>query len=74
MDTEKDLSLKILNITMLIKDQYPELSKYLEEMKVTIPDKSSPEITKRSLEAYYDSLNALLSKYVLELPGGKYNL
>lgn len=65
---EKDLNSKILKVTMTIKDQFPELSKYLEEMTVTIPDKKDPEITLKNLNAYYESLNSMLSKYKLEHP------
>lgn len=68
METEKDLNSKILKITMTIKEQYPELSKYLEEMPVTIPDEKNPEITLKNLKAYYDSLNSVLDKYILEHP------
>ncbi|MEK6614983.1 MAG: hypothetical protein AABZ32_02560 [Bacteroidota bacterium] len=60
IETEKELNAKILKITMKIKDQYPELSKYIEEMSVTIPDEKYPEITLKNLKAYYDSLNSLL--------------
>lgn len=63
---EHELNSKILKITMTIKDQYPELSKYIEEMPVTIPDKKNPEITLKNLKAYYDSLNSMLNKYILE--------
>ncbi|OFY93352.1 MAG: hypothetical protein A3K10_07065 [Bacteroidetes bacterium RIFCSPLOWO2_12_FULL_31_6] len=66
METEKDLNEKILKITLKIKDQYPELSKYLEEMPVTIPDKKDPEITLKKLRTYYESLYSLLNKYILE--------
>jgi len=68
METEKDLNAKILEITMKIKDHYPELSKYLEEMTVTIPDKQSPEVTIQGLKTYYESLNDMLNKYILEHP------
>lgn len=67
-EAEKDLNSKILEITLKIKDQYPELSKYIEEMPVTIPDEKKPEITLKNLKAYYDSLNDVLSKYLLEHP------
>ncbi|MDP1745587.1 MAG: hypothetical protein Q8L90_08420 [Bacteroidota bacterium] len=67
-EAEKDLNSKILEITLKIKDQYPELSKYIEEMPVTIPDEKKPEITQKNLKAYYDSLNDVLSKYLLEHP------
>jgi len=68
IETEKDLNSKILKITMMIKDQYPELSKYIEEMEVTIPDEKDPEITLKNLKTYYDSLNSMLNKYILEHP------
>lgn len=66
METENDMNAKILKITMTIKDKHPELSKYIEEMKVTIPDENNPEITLKNLKAYYDSLNKLLNTYILE--------
>ena len=66
--TENDLNAKILKITMTIKDRHPELSKYIEEMKVTIPDENNPEITLKNLKAYYDSLNAVLTTYLVEHP------
>ena len=62
-DTEKDLNSQILKITMTIKDQYPELSKYLEEMPGTIPDENSPEVTLKNLKSYLDSLNSMLKNY-----------
>jgi len=67
-DTEKDLNAKILQITLMISEQFPELSKYIEEMPVTIPDEKNPEIVKKNLKSYYDSLNSSLSKYKLEHP------
>jgi hypothetical protein len=66
VETEKELNSKILKITMKIKDQYPELSKYIEEMQETIPDEKKPEITLKNLKKYYDSLNSMLNKYISE--------
>jgi hypothetical protein len=66
METEKELNAKILKTTMIITEQYPELSKYLEEMKVTIPDEKTPDITLKNLQKYYDSLNSMLNKYKSE--------
>jgi hypothetical protein len=63
METEKELNKKILNITMLIQDHYPELTKYIEEMPVTIPDENRPDITLKNLTAYYDSLKSVLTTY-----------
>ncbi len=64
----KDINSKILKITMNIKDHHPELSKYLEEMPVTIPLEENPKITYEILRQYYESLNSMLNKYLLEHP------
>jgi len=65
-DSERDLNLKIMQVTTEIKDHYPELIKFLEEMPVTIPAEKDVEITLKSLRSYYDSLNSLLNDYILE--------
>lgn len=65
---EKDLNSKILKITMKIKDHYPELFPFLEEMPETVPSENDPEITLNHLKAYYESLNSLLNKYKVESP------
>jgi hypothetical protein len=65
---EKDLNSKILKITMRINDHYPELSKYLEEIPVTVPSENDPEITLNQLKTYYESLNSLLNKYKVDYP------
>jgi len=64
----KDLNSKILNMTLTIMDKYPELSKYLDEMPVTIPNTENPEIMISNLKNYYESLNALMNKYKNEHP------
>ena len=66
METEKELNSKILAITMQIHKDYPELSKYLNEMPVTIPDEKRPEMNNKVLKDYYESLNNMLKKYTLE--------
>ncbi|WP_300568549.1 hypothetical protein [Flavobacterium sp.] len=63
MKTEKELNNDILEITMNIKKNYPELTTYLKEMPETIPDTKNPEVTIKILQEYYDSLNAILEKY-----------
>ena len=64
MESEKELNLEILKITMTIQEKYPELSEHLGEMPVTIPDAKSPEINIKNLRAYYDSLTSLLENYI----------
>ncbi|MBU1370228.1 MAG: hypothetical protein KJ578_12500 [Bacteroidetes bacterium] len=63
---ENDLNEKILKITLKIKEQYPELYQYLEEMPVTVPAENDPEISLNQLNTYYESLIALLKKYKVE--------
>ena len=71
LENEKELNSKILKITMTIKEKYPELSKYIEEMPETIPDEKNPDVSLKNLKEYYDSLNTMLNKYILELPNKK---
>lgn len=66
METEKELNAKILTITMTIKNQYPELSKYLEEIPMTIPDEKKSEITPLHLKQYFESLDSLLNNYIMK--------
>lgn len=65
MKTIEELNQKILNKTMDMKKKYPELSKYIEEMPITIPNLENPEITLKNLQEYYDSLDEMLKKYTL---------
>ena len=67
-DAEADLNSKILKITLTIKEQYPELSQYIEEMPETIPNEENPEITLDNLKTYYESLSLMLNKYKSEHP------
>ena len=66
MGTEEDINSKILKITMVIHENYPELSKYLNEMPVTIPIDSHPEVNQKNLEKYYETLLSLFRNYVAE--------
>lgn len=64
----KTLTEKILAITMLIEEKHPELSKFLLEMPVTIPDLDHPKIDDEALQNYYQSLCDLLTEYEIEHP------
>lgn len=65
MKSEKELNKDILNMTMRIQDEFPELSKYMAEMPVSIPNIENPEINTKNLQDYYNSLENLLKKYTL---------
>ena len=62
MKTEKELNEAILTKTLLIQEKFPELSKYIEEMPITIPT-NNPEINLKTLRDYYNSLENLMDKY-----------
>ena len=68
MKTETELNENILKITMTIRNEFPELMKFLNEMPVTIPDEKRPEINNKILQEYYDSLLDLLRKYAPNHP------
>ncbi|RTY65043.1 hypothetical protein EKL97_07230 [Flavobacterium sp. LS1P28] len=68
MKTEKQLSESILEITIKIHDQYPELSKYLAEIPITVPIISNPEINIQTLTNYYKSLENILKEYTINHP------
>ena len=63
MKTEEQLNSDILKITLLINEKHPELTKYINELPVTNPNKEHPEINIRHLENYYDSLVQILVTY-----------
>ena len=62
MATEKELNAAILQKTLMIQEKFPELSKYIEEMPITIPVDNS-QITLKNLTDYYNSLDNLIEKY-----------
>jgi hypothetical protein len=64
MKTEIELNTAILDITMKIKKQFPELSKYILEMPVTIPNLENPEMNRKVLQDYYNSLKIMLNDYI----------
>ena len=48
---------------MTIRNEFPELMKFLNEMPITIPTEKYPEINHKILQEYLDSLLELLRKY-----------
>jgi len=62
MKTEKDLNEKIMELTNKIRQEKPELIKYIDEMPLTMPDDANPEINQKNLKDYIQSLKDLLNK------------
>lgn len=69
METIKELNSKILQLTLLIQNKYPELSKYLGEMRETLPDVENPEMDIATLKEYAESLEMLIAGYSDQHPG-----
>ncbi len=63
MRTIAELEKHILDITMDITKNFPELSKYITEMPVKISDKDSDVINLKNLKEYYNSLLELVQTY-----------
>jgi len=66
MQTKEKLDTDIINITIKIQDTFPELSKFISEMPVKMSDIKDPGVTLKNLQDYYNSLEALLKKYMEE--------
>lgn len=66
MKTEQQLNAEILEVTLTIQQKFPELTKFITEMPITIPDSAHPEISIKNLTDYCESLEALLANYSLD--------
>ena len=63
MKTKAELEQDIINITMKIHMEFPELSKYIAEMPIKISGIDTSEIYSINLKQYYNSLEELLVEY-----------
>lgn len=63
MKTVRQLNSEILMISMKMEETFPELSKYLLEMPVSISYTSKEDISIQNLTDYYGSLDAVLKNY-----------
>jgi len=61
MKSEKEWDQEILRIITTIRQKYPELTKYINEMPVN--NSKTDEISTQTLEDYYNSLEELISNY-----------
>ena len=66
MKTANEISRDIIKTTVAIQQNFPELSKYIIEMPVTIPNIANPEIKTDNLKDYNESLTELVTKYSKE--------
>lgn len=54
----------IVNITIKIQNDFPELSKYIKEVPINSPN-ISKDISQENLLDYYNSLKMMLKKYAM---------
>ncbi len=65
-EEEKELNGKILQLTVKIQSEYPEIAHFLDEMPITIPKKENPKVLVGELRSHYEYLTKILQKYLKE--------
>jgi hypothetical protein len=68
MKTIAELEQDILNITMSINKEFPELSEYINEMPITVSETEN-DVNAQNLKEYYDSLVDMVKKYDISHEG-----
>lgn len=64
MKTMQELLSEIMLLTNHIETEYPELYRYLDENPMTIPASNHPNINKKTMEEYMDSLKQMLQHHL----------
>lgn len=63
MDSKLRILAEIMEVTINIETDYPELYRFLEEDPITIPATASPDMDRKTLEEYLESLRQLLKHH-----------
>lgn len=63
LESEQDLSARIMELTTYIHDSYPELIPYIGEIPIAIPDDPAPEVNNKILKDYYESLYQIVKNH-----------
>jgi len=63
MKSKEELNKDILETTAKIQENYPELTKFADEMRVTIPSEQDPQINAIELADYSNSLQTIAAGY-----------
>lgn len=71
MKTKEELNKEILETTANIQENYPELSKFADEMTVTIPSVEDPQINATTLAEYNNSLQSIAAGYAQNTQNAK---
>ncbi len=71
MNESTSLLRQITELTSTIETQYPELYRFLEEEPLTLPTEAHPEMDKKALQDYLESLQQLLTHHLQTHKNGK---
>ncbi|MDH7913741.1 hypothetical protein [Winogradskyella sp. SYSU M77433] len=65
MDNTQKILTEISTVTRDIEDNYPELQKYLDETRSTLPEgaNDSAKLDEEDLKNYLDQLKEMIEKY-----------
>lgn len=63
MKTAAEWEEDIANIILKIHNEFPELSKYINEMPDSFTGKDNDEIATKNFKEYYNSLEQLIAEY-----------
>lgn len=63
MITIIEVNFEIIRMNQFIEKKYPELSKFIQELPVTVPNKKNPVINIKHLLNYYESLLSMVTHY-----------
>ncbi|HWY13337.1 MAG TPA: hypothetical protein VN026_18555 [Bacteroidia bacterium] len=63
MESEKTLTERIMAITAVIQENYPELAGFPSEMTLTNPNEKDPDVNLKKLQEYYDELVEMVKRY-----------
>ena len=66
MKSEKEMTDAITKLTTEIREKYPDMGKYIEEMPAIDPDEEDPEINAAILIDYYNNLLEVMTRYAIE--------
>jgi hypothetical protein len=64
MKNLQELLKEITELTFKIEKDYPELYQFLGENPLTVPSENHPEINKKVMQDYLESLKQLLSHHL----------
>lgn len=63
MKNSSDILTEISKITREIQENYPELQKYLDETRSTLPKSNDSDSMQHSLQDYLTGLQEMVKKY-----------